>query len=153
MRDASERARDSAEQRRSRPRRVSARPPPWRPFGLTQAVDALEGGAQHGTAVRVCADHVDGIREGDELRRWQIPRIGGLGVDHVLEPQARPPIAPEDLLDGAGVETVVHQCGSGVSACHNILAMEVAGLAGTRLYPGSWSEWCADPARPVSIGK
>ena len=44
---------------------------------------------------------------------------------------------------------VVHSCGSGVSACHNLLAMEIAGLAGTRLYPGSWSEWCSDPSRPV----
>jgi thiosulfate/3-mercaptopyruvate sulfurtransferase len=42
---------------------------------------------------------------------------------------------------------VVHQCGSGVTACHNLLAMEVAGLSGSRLYAGSWSEWCADPAR------
>jgi thiosulfate/3-mercaptopyruvate sulfurtransferase len=44
----------------------------------------------------------------------------------------------------------VHQCGSGVTACHNLLAMEHAGLAGSRLYPGSWSEWCADPARPIA---
>jgi thiosulfate/3-mercaptopyruvate sulfurtransferase len=47
---------------------------------------------------------------------------------------------------------VVHQCGSGVTACHNALAMEIAGLPGARLYPGSWSEWCADPARPVARG-
>lgn len=47
---------------------------------------------------------------------------------------------------------VVHQCGSGVTACHNLLAMEHAGLYGSRLYPGSWSEWCADPARPVARG-
>lgn len=45
---------------------------------------------------------------------------------------------------------VVHQCGSGVTACHNLLAMEVAGLSGSRLYPGSWSEWCSDPRRPVA---
>lgn len=45
---------------------------------------------------------------------------------------------------------VVHQCGSGVTACHNLLAMEIAGLAGSRLYPGSWSEWCSDPRRPVA---
>lgn len=44
---------------------------------------------------------------------------------------------------------VVHQCGSGVSACHNLLAMEVAGLSGSILYPGSWSEWCADRSRPM----
>ena len=47
---------------------------------------------------------------------------------------------------------VVHQCGSGVTACHNLLAMTHAGLEGALLYPGSWSEWCADPARPVARG-
>ncbi|MDB5797190.1 MAG: sulfurtransferase [Paucimonas sp.] len=46
----------------------------------------------------------------------------------------------------------VMQCGSGVSACHNLLALEVAGMPGAALYPGSWSEWCADPARPVATG-
>jgi len=46
----------------------------------------------------------------------------------------------------------VHQCGSGVTACHNLLAMAHAGLAGSALYPGSWSEWCSDAARPVARG-
>lgn len=58
----------------------------------------------------------------------------------------------ELLLDETPVEAVVAQCGSGITACHNLLAMEVAGLRGARLYPGSWSEWCADPARPVASG-
>lgn len=49
-------------------------------------------------------------------------------------------------------QEVVHQCGSGVTACHNLLAMEIAGLTGSRLYAGSWSEWCADPQRPVARG-
>ena len=53
-------------------------------------------------------------------------------------------------LAGIAPERVVHQCGSGVSACHNQLAMAVAGLSGSRLYAGSWSEWCADAARPVA---
>ena len=56
------------------------------------------------------------------------------------------------LLGDRPPQQVVHQCGSGVSACHNILAMEIAGLSGSRLYPGSWSEWCADPSRPVARG-
>jgi thiosulfate/3-mercaptopyruvate sulfurtransferase len=42
----------------------------------------------------------------------------------------------------------VHYCGSGIAACHNQLAMEIAGLADSRVYPGSWSEWVADPKRP-----
>jgi len=49
-------------------------------------------------------------------------------------------------------ESTIMQCGSGVTACHNLLAMEIAGLKGAALYPGSWSEWCADPARPVATG-
>lgn len=49
-------------------------------------------------------------------------------------------------------ETAVMQCGSGVTACHNLLALEIAGLPGAALYPGSWSEWCADTARPVATG-
>jgi thiosulfate/3-mercaptopyruvate sulfurtransferase len=56
------------------------------------------------------------------------------------------------LLGQVPADQVIHQCGSGVSACHNILAMEHAGLNGSALYPGSWSEWCADPGRPVAIG-
>jgi thiosulfate/3-mercaptopyruvate sulfurtransferase len=53
---------------------------------------------------------------------------------------------------GVPAERIVHQCGSGVTACHNLLAMEAAGLHGAALYPGSWSEWSADPARPVAKG-
>ena len=53
---------------------------------------------------------------------------------------------------GAAPDAVIHQCGSGVTACHNLLAMEIAGLSGSTLYPGSWSEWSADPARPVAVG-
>lgn len=54
------------------------------------------------------------------------------------------------LVDDAA--NAVMQCGSGVTACHNLLALEVAGMPGAALYPGSWSEWCADPARPVATG-
>ncbi len=57
------------------------------------------------------------------------------------------------VLGADDPQEVVSYCGSGVSACHNLLAMEVAGLRGSRLYPGSWSEWCADPSRPVELGE
>ena len=49
-------------------------------------------------------------------------------------------------------QAAVMQCGSGVTACHNLLALEVAGLSGASLYPGSWSEWSSDPQRPVATG-
>jgi thiosulfate/3-mercaptopyruvate sulfurtransferase len=64
--------------------------------------------------------------------------------------------SPEELrtawstaLEGTNPEQVVMYCGSGVTACHNLLALEHAGLTGARIYPGSWSEWSADPSRPT----
>ena len=54
------------------------------------------------------------------------------------------------LLGGRPHSDVVHYCGSGVTACHNILAMQIAGLPATRLYPGSWSEWIANADRPIA---
>lgn len=56
-------------------------------------------------------------------------------------------------LAGLAPEQIVHMCGSGVSACHNLLAMEIAGLSGSRLYVGSWSEWIRDPKRPIATGE
>lgn len=56
------------------------------------------------------------------------------------------------LLGDRSAEQIVHMCGSGVTACHNQLSMELAGLAGSRIYPGSWSEWIRDPERPVATG-
>lgn len=56
------------------------------------------------------------------------------------------------ILSEKPAGSVVHQCGSGVTACHNMLAMEIAGLEAGMLYPGSWSEWCSDSNRPVTVG-
>jgi len=56
------------------------------------------------------------------------------------------------VMAGRRPADLVQQCGSGVTACHNILAMEAAGLGGAALYPGSWSEWCTQPQAPVATG-
>jgi thiosulfate/3-mercaptopyruvate sulfurtransferase len=58
----------------------------------------------------------------------------------------------QSVLQGRAPSDVVHYCGSGVAACHNLLAMEVAGLKGGKLYAGSWSEWSRDPKRPQERG-
>ena len=56
------------------------------------------------------------------------------------------------LVGASNAADVVHQCGSGVTACHNLLAMEVASFTGSALYAGSWSEWSSDPGRPIATG-
>jgi thiosulfate/3-mercaptopyruvate sulfurtransferase len=56
-----------------------------------------------------------------------------------------------ELLGSTKASEVIHSCGSGVTACHNLLAMETAGLKGSRLYAGSWSEWCSNPDRPIEL--
>jgi thiosulfate/3-mercaptopyruvate sulfurtransferase len=55
----------------------------------------------------------------------------------------------ESLLHGTPASEAIHMCGSGVTACHNMLAMEHAGLPSGKLYAGSWSEWITDPSRPI----
>ena len=55
----------------------------------------------------------------------------------------------EQVTAGRNPQNIIHSCGSGVTACHNLFAMEYSGIKGSRLYPGSWSEWIADPSRPI----
>ena len=74
-----------------------------------------------------------------------------LQADGRFKPAAELRATFEQLIEKP--EDAVMQCGSGVTACHNLLAMEVAGLQGAALYPGSWSEWCADPSRPTATGE
>ncbi len=109
---------------------------------------------------------IDG-RSGERFRGEQEPidpvagRIPGAvnaPTDGNLGPDGRF-LAPEvlrqrflTLLSGAAAGAAIHYCGSGVTACHNLLAMEHAGLHGSRLYPGSYSEWIRDPSRPVARG-
>ena len=72
-----------------------------------------------------------------------------LGADGLFKSAAELRAEWLAVLDGVPPEASVMYCGSGVSACHNLLALSLAGLDGARLYAGSWSEWCSDPARPV----
>jgi len=71
-------------------------------------------------------------------------------LEMLLAPKVQPGVEAAGAPKGA---RLVHSCGSGVSACHNLLSMRIAGLhEGLMLHPGSWSEWCADPSRPVERG-
>jgi len=59
----------------------------------------------------------------------------------------------EPVMAGVSAERIVCYCGSGVSACQDLLALEHAGFPGAKLYAGSWSEWCSDPSRPIEVGE
>jgi thiosulfate/3-mercaptopyruvate sulfurtransferase len=81
-----------------------------------------------------------------------LPLTGNLGADgRFLDPAALRQRFDQALGDATPAR-IVHSCGSGVNACHTLLAMEVAGLHGSRLYAGSWSEWIRSPERPVAVG-
>lgn len=90
------------------------------------------------------AGHVPGARNR--------PFSDNLAADGRFKPPAQLREEFGAVLAGNAPESVVHMCGSGVTACHNLLAMEHAGLAGSRLYAPSWSGWVSDPARPVETG-
>ncbi len=99
--------------------------------------------------------HPNGFRgehEPIDARAGHIPgainRFHGANVD--ADGLMLPPAQVAELFAGVGSNPIVY-CGSGVTACHNLLAMSLVGLTGGRLYPGSWSEWSADPERPVAV--
>jgi thiosulfate/3-mercaptopyruvate sulfurtransferase len=75
-----------------------------------------------------------------------------LGADGRFKPAAQLRAEFGALLAPHAAEATVHQCGSGVTACHNLLAMAHAELGDGLLYAGSWSEWSADPSRPIATG-
>ena len=91
------------------------------------------------------AGHVPGARNH--------PFTSSLEADGRFLPAAQLRAALEQRLGGMPAQRTVAMCGSGVSACHLLLAMDVASLPGARLYPGSWSEWSSDPLRPVARGE
>ena len=80
------------------------------------------------------------------------PFSDNLGTDGKFKPAAVLRAEFDSLLAGRDPASVVHQCGSGVSAVPNLLAMQIAGYPATALYAGSWSDWCSDAARPVAKG-
>ena len=75
-----------------------------------------------------------------------------LGADGRFKPAAQLRAELDAVAAGRAPAELVMQCGSGVTACHNLLALELAGLSGAALYPGSWSEWSAWPGAPVATG-
>lgn len=78
------------------------------------------------------------------------PFTDNIALDGRFKPKELLRAEFEVLLQDRDPATVVHQCGSGVSALPNLIAMEIAGFAPTKLFAGSWSEWCSNPARPVA---
>jgi thiosulfate/3-mercaptopyruvate sulfurtransferase len=81
------------------------------------------------------------------------PYARNLAADGTFRPPHELRSEVDSILHGRAAGDVVHYCGSGVSACHNLLAMTIAGYPLTRLYPGSWSEWSADLKRPMAKGQ
>lgn len=112
--------------------------------GALQVIDARDaqrfGGAPH--PLDAVAGHIPGAT--NRFFRDNLDEHGRFLPAADLAP------AFETALAGKPPEQAVLQCGSGVTACHNALAMQIAGLSGARLYPGSWSEWSSDPARPIA---
>jgi len=104
---------------------------PDRYAGLNETVDPVAG-------------HIPGARN----RFWRL----NLGPDGRFKPAAQLRQEYEELLQGRSASELTAQCGSGVTACHDLLALQVAGLPGAALFPGSWSQWITDPSRPVVTG-
>ena len=118
-----------------------------RALGVACLVDARAGERFRGEVepLDAVAGHVPGalnrpFKDNFQAGSTRFKPAAQLAADFIALAGRRPP------------RETVHMCGSGVAACHNLLAMEAAGLPGAALYPGSWSEWCADAARPVARG-
>lgn len=144
------------------PQPVAAGPYPYRPLadrmptidadglrarlGQVRLLDARAPERYRGEVepLDACAGHIPGARN----RFFK----DNLAPDGRFKPAAQLRTEFDALLGGRPATEVVQQCGSGVTACHNLLAMQVAGLGVSVLYPGSWSEWSADPGRPVARG-
>ena len=121
--------------------------------GENETIDPVAGhipGARNHPFVRNVDIKGRFLPAGELRERWQATlgggpvgsaTLGGAGADGAV-----------GVADATDAKRAIAMCGSGVTACHNLLALEIAGLTGTRLYAGSWSEWIRDPGRPVTRG-
>jgi len=141
---------------RTRPRgALSVRAPFVPTVTVREVLDNLESGKRIVIDARA-ADRYRGENETIDPVGGHIPGAknrffkDNLGADGRFKDAAQLREEFGALLDDSAA--AIMQCGSGVTACHNLLALEVAGLPGAALYPGSWSEWVGDPARPVAKG-
>jgi thiosulfate/3-mercaptopyruvate sulfurtransferase len=141
---------------RTRPRgALSVRAPFVPTVTVREVLDNLESGKRIVIDARA-ADRYRGENETIDPVGGHIPGAKNRFFKDNLGPDGRFKEAAQlreefgALLDDSAA--AIMQCGSGVTACHNLLALEVAGLPGAALYPGSWSEWVGDPARPVAKG-
>jgi thiosulfate/3-mercaptopyruvate sulfurtransferase len=118
--------------------------------GENETIDPVAGhipGARNHPFVRNVDAKGRFLTAGELRERWQATlrgevRDGGMSGDG----------GTLGAAGGTDANRAIAMCGSGVTACHNLLALEIAGLPGTRLYAGSWSEWIRDPGRPVARG-
>jgi len=90
------------------------------------------------------AGHIPGAA--NHFFKWNLDQDGAFRSPEELRRRL------DEVVGAVPTERVVCYCGSGVTACHNLLALEHAGLRGAKLYPGSWSEWSSDPSRPIEKG-
>ena len=139
---------------------AAAAPYPDRP-SLVGSIDVVELGRRLGQAMVLdarSAERFRGEKEPIDPVAGRIPgafnrfHAANLLPGGLFKPAETLREELQTLLGNRRPGEVIHSCGSGVTACHNLLAMEHAGLSGSLLYPGSWSEWSADPARPIARG-
>jgi len=138
------------------PTRFTARPNP----AMLASLDLVAAMSQKGSGVLVDArggERYRGEQEPIDPKAGHIPGAINLPYGENVAPDGS--FLPPDRLRqrfersvGADPAQSIHYCGSGVTACHNLLAMAVAGLPLGRLFVGSWSLWSKDPARPVALG-
>ncbi len=115
-----------------------------RPGTLLLDARGAERFAGRNETLDTIAGHVPGARNH--------PFLGNLSADGKFLPAAQLRRRFDVLRGALPPSAIVSMCGSGVTACQTLLALEYAGLPGARLYAGSWSEWIRDPARPIATG-